>query len=426
MFDWASITNHRPPATNLYVHFPFCRGKCSYCALHSRAGISSAARESYVKGLLESLSVFGDSGDAGPARNQQPATSNQPPATNLLSTIYFGGGSPALCDLTPLAPAIVPLIGPDTEFTVELHPLDVTREKLHELKFLGVSRISMGVQSLDDDILRHMRRGYDFYTAERAFALIKEHFDNAGIDLIVGYPGETSALTPRHARLAKWGLKHCSVYSLILEEKSILGHLLSKSGACPHGQTGTVPIANGDCPQLPDDETVMNRISIISRFMEDIGLERYEISNYAAPGYECRHNLAVWRGEDYIGLGDGAHGRMGLTRTQNWLGPQTGQNSHSSDKKSKILRGLSPENGGLSPRIETVSREKDTVERKIFALRTRFGLDIADETWGQSPTAWGQTLDGFVEDGLLTRTGTVYRLTERGTEVCDSILAELV
>jgi len=253
---------------NLYVHFPFCRRKCSYCALHSRAGVSEADRNEYAKGLAEE-------------------------ARGKYKTCYFGGGSPALCDLRPLMKVIEA-----EEFTVELHPLDVNEELLKSLKDGGVNRISMGVQSLDDEVLADMGRDYTFAEAERAFYRIREHFDNAGIDLIVGYPGEQSALTPRHARMAKWGLRHCSVYSLILEEKT---QLWKRCG--------------GNREMLPPDDLVLDRIAIVSRFLADIGLERYEISNYAQKGYECRHNLAVWRGEDYLGLGDGAFGRVGNRRT---------------------------------------------------------------------------------------------------------------
>ena len=349
---------------NLYVHFPFCRRKCTYCALHSRAGTTPETRAGYVARLVEAVA------------RTFPGTSG----ADRLSTIYFGGGSPALCDLAPLLDALHPLRAADCEFTVELHPLDVTSDLLKALKDGGVNRISMGVQSLDDGILAHMGRGYGFYEAERAFGLVREHFDNAGIDLIVGYPGETSALTPRHARLAKWGLRHCSVYSLILEDRSALGARI-RSGQAKH-------------EDLPPDDVVMNRISTVARFMKDIGLKRYEISNYAVPGYECRHNLATWRGEDYVGLGDGAHGRVGLERTRNW--------------------------GGERPESETVGEEYDRKERRIFRLRTRLGLDAADEP------EWAMALDKFTAEGLLERSGTLYCLTERGTEVCDSILAELV
>ena len=327
---------------NLYVHFPFCRRKCSYCALYSRAGVSQADRDAYVRRLAQDIKQ----------------------SSNLksvdLATVYFGGGSPALCDLGVLAPSLRPLCGEDTEFTVELHPLDVTTATLDVLKGLGVNRISMGVQSLDDAVLADMGRGYALEEAERAFARVAERFDNAGIDLIVGY--STEETWERLGRLKNWGLKHCSVYSLQNERG----------------------LAN-----VPDDDTVLNRISEISAFLKGIGLERYEISNYAVPGFECRHNLAVWRGEDYVGLGDGACGRIGLKRTK-------------------------------FGREETVSAEFDEKERRLFRLRTKDGLDASNHP------EWGQTLQNACKQGLLTQSGEIYRLTERGMEICDSILADLI
>ena len=289
--------------------------------------------------------------------------------------VYFGGGSPALCDLSVLAPALRPLCGEETEFTVELHPLDVTEAKLAELKALGVNRISMGVQSLDDAVLADMGRGYTVAEAERAFALVKRHFDNAGIDLIVGYPGDEIEVREERRgvgvgvgvgrswkRLESWGLKHCSVYSLQNER---------------------------GLKNVPDDDVVLDRLRHIAICLKAMGLERYEISNYAVPGYECRHNLAVWRGEDYIGLGDGACGRIGLKRTK--FGKE-----------------------------ELVSPEFDQNERRLFRLRTREGLDASGHP------EWEPVLAKYCAEGLLTQEGTIYRLTERGTEVCDSILAELV
>ncbi len=328
-----------------------------------------------------------------------------------LETIYFGGGSPALCDLKPLLDVLKPALKPTCEFTVELHPLDVTSALLKTLKDGGVNRISMGVQSLDDETLRHMGRRYTFAEAEDAFALVKNYFDNAGIDLIVGYPSPSEdwrkTLSPRWARLAKWNLAHASVYSLILEENSLLavrlGTAKNKSSVAASFKTEvSVPL-----PELPSDEEVLNQIAIISRFLSDIGLKRYEISNYARPGFECHHNLATWRGEDYYGLGDGAHGRLGFKRTQNWWGDTP----------------LSTQ-GCVAPQVETVTPEADRLERTIFRLRTREGLDASFYPH------WIPLLDDYAAKGLVTRdlneTKSIYRLTERGTEVCDSILADLV
>ena len=362
-------------AANLYVHFPFCRSRCSYCSLYSRAGSAPVARAEYVESLrVELESLIHDS-----------TRSNTDPAPTL-STLYFGGGSPALCDLSPLR---VPLkqwktgqtCFPLFEFTVELHPLDVTPAKLDELKSIGVNRISMGVQSLDDATLRAMGRGYTADDASRAFALVKSRFDNAGIDLILGYPGDPTTKNPDAllAPLANWGLRHCSVYSLQNER---------------------------GLKNVPDDETVLDGIKSAARFLKSISLERYEISNYAAPGFECRHNLAVWRGEDYVGLGEGACGRVGLTRTRNWWG-QTPQNPN--------------KHCGSTTSVETVSEKEDLKERTLFRLRTRDGIDSSRFS------EWRPTLDRFVAEGLLTKIGeSVYRLTERGTEVCDAILEELV
>ena len=384
---------------NLYVHVPFCRGKCTYCALYSKAGVSPADREAYVNSLTRSISSLIPPLLRHPLRGLASLGGYLP---SSLSTVYFGGGSPALCDLRPLFKVLNPLIDKNTEFSVELHPLDVTEETLQVLKDGGVNRVSMGLQSLNDDVLKHMRRGYTFNEAERAFHLIKEFFDNAGVDLIIGYPGDTWGQSPRLQRLADWGLKHCSAYSLILEEKSAL-FKLTQMGTVPPPPMGTVPL------KLFSDEEIMDELSFMSHFLSEIGLNRYEISNYSAPGYECRHNMATWAGEDYYGIGIGAHGRIGLDRTRNWWG-QT---------PSVKLASIFPQ-WGQSPEMETVSEEFDFKERKIFSLRTTRGLDAGD------CPHWIEKLNRFVEEGLLEKENLVYRLTERGFEVCDSILAELI
>lgn len=332
---------------NVYVHFPFCRSKCSYCALRSSPGSSPEERENHVRKVAAAL--------RGQARL---------PDGQTLGTLYFGGGSPALCDLKPLKEALSPLVGPQTEFTVELHPLDVTDAKLDELESIGVNRVSMGVQSLDDATLKAMGRGYTANRAQEAFARIAERFPNSGIDLIVGYPGDKSD----YAGLKDWPLKHVSVYSLILEP----GTRLAKSGV-----------------EIPDDDETMDRLASAAGVLKSLGFTRYEISNYAKPGFECRHNLAVWFGEDYLGIGEGAHGRIGLKRTE-------------------------------PGREYSVDEKTDRIERAIFRLRTRYGLDSTGFP------EWRETLDGFAASGLLERDGGVYTLTGRGTEVCDSILTELV
>ena len=339
---------------NLYCHFPFCRRKCPYCALHSRAGVSSADKAAYVARLARALK----------------ARLGRQDAPTPFKTVYFGGGSPALCDLSPLFDALAPALAPDAEFTVELHPLDVTPSTLATLKAGGVNRVSMGVQSLDDKCLTRMGRGYTADDAAKAFARVRHVFDNAGIDLIVGYPGAREI--PCRS-LKDWGIRHASVYSLMLERGTALA----------------AAVATGR-ETLPAPDDTLDKLARASSDLAALGLERYEISNYACAGFACRHNLAVWRGEDYIGLGEGAYGREGLVRTRDGL------------------------------LVETLSPLEDLKERTVFALRTRDGLDAT-----RFP-AWRDTLDFFVAQGLLKGAFPRYRLTARGTEVCDAILADLV
>ena len=356
--------------SNLYVHFPFCRRKCAYCALHSRCGASASARDAYVVRLADRLARF-------------LRASSAP-----LSTVYFGGGSPALCTLTPLFAELKNRLATDAEFTVELHPLDVTDELLRQLADGGVNRISMGVQSLDDATLADMGRGYTAAEAARAFAKARGRFENAGVDLIVGYPGDPPV---RIATLKDWGLAHASVYSLQLEEHTLLMNRV-RSGAV----------------SVPTDDATLDALRRIADDLAGLGLRRYEISNYARKGRECRHNLAVWRGEDYFGLGEGASGRVGLRRTQDWL-PSEPELPPGGDD-------------GCRPSVAKVTPAEDELERTIFRLRTFEGLDA-----GRHPE-WQPTLRRFVAEGLLERksSASCYCLTSRGREVCDSILAELV
>ena len=371
-----------PGYMNLYVHFPFCRAKCAYCALHSRAGSTPEARRAYCARLAAELATWG-------TVPRIPGTDPEKAGTvPTLSTIYFGGGSPALCDLSPLFTALrkwgtdPKMLGTVPEFTVELHPLDARPEVLEMLKKGGVNRVSMGVQSLDDDVLKAMGRLHTAAEAAAAFRAVRAAgFTNAGIDLIAGWPGTTpDSWRSTLARATALGLDHCSVYTLIREPKTRLDLALRRGELA-----------------LPSDDAALAQIDAARAALAEAGLARYEISNYARPGCECRHNLAVWRGEDYVGLGEGAHGRRGLVRTAS--GVET-----------------------------TVTPEEDAVERALFSLRTREGLslDLVARLWpilAPRLPAWREKLEFFKRQGLLQ---DAYRLTSRGAEVCDSILADLV
>ena len=355
---------------NLSVHFPFCRRKCAYCALKSRAGVSEARRAAYVARLADEIR-------ARPERGWR--------------TVYFGGGTPALSGLGPVLDALHDVgLAADAEFTVELHPADVHPALLDELAEGGVNRISLGVQSFDDAMLAQMGRTHSSADAMAAFGMVQRFFPNSGFDLIAGYPRPPDAAPVRKwlpQILDRLRPAHVSVYSLIREAGTRLD----------------LDVRNGRLA-LPDDDEALDEISDASRILADAGLARYETSNYARAGFECRHNCAVWRGEDYVGLGDGAHGREGMLRTVG-------------------------EGDGYSR--ETLSPQADALEREMFALRTVRGID-PDAAVRRRPALapllerWHEELDFAVAKGLAVRKGAAYVLTPRGMEVCDAILERLM
>ena len=170
---------------NLYVHFPFCRRKCAYCALKSRAGVSAERRAAYVIRVAAEVR-------ARPERNWH--------------TVYFGGGTPALCDLGPIFAALRETgLAPDAEFTVELHPLDVTPCLLETLAAGGVNRISLGVQSFDDAMLAQMGRTHSSADAIAAFEMVQRVFPNSGFDLIAGYPHPSASVPLRNGQIRQRG-----------------------------------------------------------------------------------------------------------------------------------------------------------------------------------------------------------------------------
>ena len=340
---------------NLYVHFPFCRSKCAYCALHSYVGRTEKERFTYVNDLAAKIEAFFASSGG-----------------KTLSTLYFGGGTPALCDLSALFDIISrQKKSKDFEFTVELNPLDVTPELLNALKKGGVNRLSMGVQSFDDATLRAMGRPHTADQARNAWCMIRDvGFDNAGIDLICGWPDETGDAWKRTLEsAAALEPDHCSVYTLILEPNTRLA----------------LDVERGRVT-LPSDDAALAELAAAECALGSVGLERYEISSFAKPGRECRHNLATWRGEDYTGIGDGACSREG-------------------NAVSRVIFRLRLLKEGFSP-IKAAADFPELAPR-------------VDE--------WTETLDRFTAEGLLTVSKeNSYRLTKRGTEVCDTILAELV
>lgn len=379
-------------AEHLYIHVPFCDGKCHYC------GFYSVMVSPQLTSLFRTL----------PAQELARLLSDHPQAAaGPLRTVYFGGGTPALLGddgLKALKESLSALLPFDAieEWTVELNPASVSPSLFRTLQTLGVNRISIGVQSFSDSTLARVGRRHTAAAALRAVRLAQDAgFDNTGIDLIAGLPGVSSAEWRETLdRAASLGLKHLSVYALSLEPGSRLAQQVEAGLS------------------LPDEQEQLDALSQAENLLAQAGFARYEISNYALPGYACRHNLGVWRGNDYIGLGPAAASRLGLRRWTN------------SEDLADYMGALK-ENRSPPRKDEMLTEADDAVERAVYALRLSEGLDplLAAERFPalrELIDRWDERLARLASQGVTEQDGRSWRLTARGREVCDAAIRELL
>lgn len=261
-----------------YVHIPFCRKKCDYCAFVSRA---SEVSEEYLSALIGEIT-----------RSEH---------TDLVfDTVFMGGGTPSLLPdgvTTRILDAIRTRFKTElVEVTVEGNPESMTEAKLAELKSAGVNRISMGVQSLDDACLRAVGRVHDKRVALRALESACKHFDNVSVDMMLGLPSRAN-LAMELDDLVQFPVKHVSAYMLTVEDGTKLSSAVK---ACE--------------VTLPTEDDAVDEYELVHQKLQAIGMHRYEVSNFATPGYECKHNLKYWRRKPYLGFGVSAHSCVGNER----------------------------------------------------------------------------------------------------------------
>ena len=261
----------------VYIHIPFCASKCSYCDFYSLAGQDSKM-DKYLAALLRHIE------ESAPQM-----------APYFIDTLYFGGGTPSffgakrICEIFNTLKRSAKVLK-NAEVTVEMNPDSVTREELRLLRSEGVNRISLGVQSANDDILRLIGRRHNFKQAEQAVKAIRlEGFENLSLDLIYGLPSQTkSDWADTLSKCIALRPQHFSCYGLKLED-------------------GT-PICKYRASEfLPDDDAQADMYLYMADILEHYGYPQYEISNFSPPGRESKHNLKYWRLDDYMGFGPGAH-----------------------------------------------------------------------------------------------------------------------
>lgn len=258
----------------IYVHVPFCRSFCTYCDFYSVRACPS--RQWLREICAEALS-----------------RKDEIEASAAVDTLYFGGGTPSVLPLDYMA-AIADACGGRNykEWTIEVNPDDITPEYAAGFKSLGVNRISMGVQSLDDGMLRWMNRRHTSEGACQAFRVLRDAgFDNISVDIIFGVSGMDGRMLQNTLQeIIGWRPEHISAYQLSVEEGSALGRL----------------VRDGRYRELPDEECSA-QYYMICRMLSGAGYEHYEISNWALPGFRAVHNSAYWIRAPYVGLGPGAH-----------------------------------------------------------------------------------------------------------------------
>jgi putative oxygen-independent coproporphyrinogen III oxidase len=268
---------------SIYIHYPFCKSKCPYCDFNSHVK-NNIDHEAFQNAYLSELEYF-----AQRLKNRQ------------IKTIFFGGGTPSLMPIS-LPEKIISKISKlwnldkNCEITIEANPTSFEAEKFKDFKSAGINRLSMGIQALNDSDLKFLGREHSASEAILAIETASKIFDNYSFDLIYARPNQTTSAWESELNQAiKLSPNHLSLYQLTIEK-----------GTKFYGQH-----KNGEFI-LPNEELSADLYNLTNQITQDNNLELYEISNYARKDYECRHNLVYWKGEDYIGIGAGAHSRVYL------------------------------------------------------------------------------------------------------------------
>ena len=381
----------------IYVHVPFCRSFCTYCGFYSEICSRNESQQVQKR-------VFEDYADAVceeiEARSSEIASARHPDASpSAPDTLYIGGGTPSVLPVEALA-RIVRALGPATyeEFTVEVNPDDVVAggaPYAAALRSLGVNRISMGVQSFDDGILRWMNRRHDAAGACEAFRLLRAAgFDNISIDLIFGLSHLTDTVFENTAREAiALEPEHISAYQLSIEEDSVLAEM----------------VADGRYAEA-SDEQCRRQYDTLCRMLSDAGYVHYEISNWALPGREAVHNSAYWRRVPYVGLGPAAHSFSLTPFCHPERSEESGSSSLPGDAGTVAPYGKRSWNSEELARrdadgrlfrwhsdSETLSLREAAEETIMLALRTSAGLPLV-QLRTLSPNA---PVDALLSEGTL-------------------------
>ena len=350
---------------SLYVHWPWCVRKCPYCDFNSHALTSSYdPSRQYIDALIHDLKH-----SIAYAQNRE------------LISIFIGGGTPSLIAPQELERFIETVfshfkIASDVEITLEANPGTVDTAHFKAYRSIGINRLSMGIQSFNDELLKRLGRIHNSEDARKAIKIAQESFENFNLDVMFALPGQTlEELKFELNEAIAAQSTHLSFYQLTLEPNTVFAKHIPDN--------------------IPDPDVIYQMQDLVASTLETAGFEHYEVSGYAKPGKRCRHNLNYWTFGDYIGVGAGAHGKIttkgGILRTERRANPQLYMDDAA--------------NGRFASQLSFVLAESLTFEFILNVLRLYDGVPVSlwEEATGLSFDVIGKTVDALRDEGLLAK-----------------------
>lgn len=368
----------------IYFHIPFCKQACYYCDFHFSTNLS--LKQELLSALARETEM-------------QRSYLREP-----IDTIYFGGGTPSLADPAEIGMLLNKVrsvfdVAPDAEITLEANPDDLTPSKLHGFRNEGVNRLSIGIQSFEERVLRFLNRAHDSVAARNCIPLAREAgFSNISMDLIYAIPGQSFAEWKDNVLEAiRLEPEHISAYSLTIEEKTVFGNWSAKGKLVAVG-----------------DDLSAEQFDLLITLLETAGYEHYEISNFAKPGFRSRHNSSYWKQEKYLGIGPSAHSYDGESRQFNV--------ANNYQYVSAIREGKVP------CTIEHLSRTDQVNDYLLTTLRTSWGTDLArlrDQMNYDLLSSRSAYIEELLRNGYAIVAKDHLVLTRKGKFLADKISSDL-
>ena len=370
----------------IYVHIPFCKRKCDYCDFISYSNKDSKIQE-YIEAVKKEIEL-------------QKIKSE-------ITTIYVGGGTPSYIESKYIKEIIEEIkkknVSNDAEITIEINPGTVTLEKLRDYKESGINRLSIGLQSTQNNLLKQIGRIHDFEQFVETYMMArKEGFKNINVDLMLGLPNQRiKDLKDSLEKVIELQPEHISVYSLIIEEGTPICNKIEK----------------GDL-ELPEEDLERNMYWYVKNTLELNGYKHYEISNFARNGYESKHNLNCWNQKEYIGIGLAAHSYRDITRYSN------------TEQMGEYIRNVKNQNLERNRIIHEIQKEEDTKkEYMILGLRQIDGIRISEfkEKFGDNPIyLFRNELKKLSDENLINIDEDNIKLTNKGIDFANLVWEEFV